>query len=80
MNDKTIKCQRVSTRHFIARSLLIGTLGVLSACSQPTEEEYFNNAKTALAESDYSTAIIEMKNALTLNGTNGEIRWLLGTT
>jgi len=72
--------KQVQSRTFIIRGLLIIALCTLAACSKTTEEEYFNKAKAALAASDNPTAIIEMKNALKLNGANAEIRWLLGTT
>lgn len=76
----TSKQRHLQSRTLIIPSLLIIALGTLTACSQTTEEEYVNKARAALAVSDNPTAIIEMKNALRLNGTNAEIRWLLGTT
>ncbi|MEZ0123292.1 MAG: XrtA/PEP-CTERM system TPR-repeat protein PrsT [Candidatus Reddybacter sp.] len=62
----------------LTTTLIISLLSMLSACSKPTEEEYFNRAKAALAEGNQQTAIIELKNTLLLNNSNSEARWLLG--
>ncbi len=61
-------------------ALIISLLAVLGGCAKPTEEEYLNRAKAALTEDDLDTAVINLKNALSLNKANGEARWLLGTT
>ncbi|MBQ0720349.1 MAG: PEP-CTERM system TPR-repeat protein PrsT [Gammaproteobacteria bacterium] len=80
MIDSTPKHRRLNTRTFATRTLLVGALITLLACSPATEEDYVNRAKAALAENDNTTAIIEMKNVLGLNKENAEVRWLLGTT
>ena len=77
LSTSTPQRSRLLTTALMA-SLLLGLLSLLSACSKPTEEEYFNRAKAALAEDNQKVAIIELKNTLLLNNTNSEARWLLG--
>lgn len=51
---------------------------MLVACGGDTSEEYIARAKDYIAEADYPSAAIELQNALKLDGTAAEARWLLG--
>jgi cellulose synthase operon protein C len=51
----------------------------LAACGgRKTSEEYLASAKDYIVEADYPAAVIELQNALQLDGASGESRWLLG--
>ncbi len=62
-------------RHILACLLLIG----LVACgSDESSEQYLARARDFVAEADYKSATIELKNALRLDAEAAEARWLLG--
>lgn len=59
--------------------LLALALLLLAACGgEQTSEQYLSRAKSYFAKSDYSSATIELQNALQLDGKSAEARWLLG--
>ena len=53
---------------------------VLIACSEPSDEELFQQAQTYLGEGKVPEAIIKLKNVLQKNSDNYQARWLLGKT
>ncbi|CAA0118057.1 Beta-barrel assembly-enhancing protease [Halioglobus japonicus] len=55
------------------------TLLVLAGCGkEETTEQYIQQAKDAMAASEYRTATIELKNALRQDPNSAQARWLLG--
>ena len=65
----------------IARTIsLSALLVILTACGRgDTAEEYLAKANQHIANSDYKSAVIELKNALKLDSQAAEARYLLGT-
>lgn len=64
---------------FTSRTLCaVFLVTVLAACGGDSAEEYIARAKQFIAESNYDAATIELKNALQVDNTSGEARWLLG--
>lgn len=59
----------------LALALLIGGCG---AGGQLTDTQYVQEAEQAIAKGDVKTALIQLKNALVVNGDNMRARWLLG--
>ena len=63
----------------IRTALLSFSLLALMACGEgDTAEQYITRAQDALAKSEYSAAMIELKNALRLDPNSAQARWLLG--
>lgn len=59
--------------------LVILTLSFIAACGETeTPEQYLARAKEYLANADSPAATIELQNALRLNGSSAEARFLLG--
>lgn len=54
--------------------------GLLAACGGPSDQELIASAKASLEKNDTRTAVIQLKNALAINGQSGEVRLLLGRT
>ena len=50
----------------------------LVACGSDSADEYIARAEQFMAESNYDSATIELKNALQRDGKSGQARWLLG--
>ncbi len=48
------------------------------ACSRSSDEDYLQRAKAALAQADVKSAEIELANALQIDATAAEARWLTG--
>lgn len=68
------------SKHLLRFSALL-LLCALVGCDttfQAADEIYVANAKKYLAQDDYSSAEIELKNALQRNPENREARWMLG--
>ncbi len=58
---------------------IVTLLATLSACSGGVStEEHITRANQFIANSEYDSAIIELKNALQEDSESGEARWLLG--
>ena len=59
----------------------LAAMSLLQGCSDSslTDAEYLAKAKDSQDKGDYQATIIDLKNALRLNGGNREARWLLGT-
>jgi putative PEP-CTERM system TPR-repeat lipoprotein len=64
------------TQGLVAVALCVG----LAACGQKSPEELLAAAKQAVAKDDLKAAQIHLKNALTQEPGNGEIRFMLGET
>lgn len=60
--------------------LVVALCAGLAACGQKSPEELMAAAKEAVAKDDLKAAQIHLKNALTQQPGNGEIRFLLGET
>jgi len=59
--------------------ILAFVLLTLAACGgKKTSDEYLASAKDYIAQADYPAAMIELQNALQLDGASAESRWLLG--
>ena len=52
---------------------------LIVGCGTKSTEEYVESARAYIDKSDYSAAVIELKNAIEQNGTHAEARWLLGS-
>ncbi|MEM7001253.1 MAG: XrtA/PEP-CTERM system TPR-repeat protein PrsT [Pseudomonadota bacterium] len=57
--------------------VIVSLFSVLSGCAGATAEEHVANAQTQLAENDFNTALIELKNAVQKNPDSAEARALL---
>jgi len=53
-------------------------VSILTACSGDSLEDYLARADKYVQENNYDSAIIELKNALQLDGQSAQARWLLG--
>ena len=60
--------------------VLILMLGMITACTSTTSEEYLKQARENIDKKEIQTAIINLKNALQQNPKNGQARFLLGET
>ena len=65
---------------FFKTSLLLGLLGVMTACGSVSPEERMQSAQALLAEGRVQAGIIELKNLLKANPEHLEGRRLLGET
>ena len=62
-------------RNFILTLVLLA----LAACGwEETSVQHLDRAKEYINASDNDAAVIELQNALKLDGASGEARWLLG--
>lgn len=52
----------------------------LISCGQKTAQEHFDLAKKSIEKQDYNSAVIELKNAIAQDNTNGNFRFLLANT
>ncbi len=57
---------------------LVFVISVLSGCTKKTSAEHITSANEAIAQKDFATASIELKNAIRIEPNNAEIRFLLG--
>ncbi len=53
-------------------------VSILTACSGDSLDDYLARADKYVQEDNYDSAIIELKNALQLDGESAQARWLLG--
>ena len=59
-------------------ALVFSVLLIITGCSKKTSEEYIALAETKIQENDIPTAIIELKNAISVNAQDPKSRFMLG--
>jgi putative PEP-CTERM system TPR-repeat lipoprotein len=60
-------------------ALIFSILLIITGCSEKTSDEYIALAETKIQEKDFSTAIIELKNAISVNTQEPKSRFMLGS-
>ncbi len=73
-----LKSKGINTANLML--VLVLTLGMFTACTSKTSEEYLEQARVNVGKKEFKTAIINFKNALQQNPKNGQARYLLGET
>lgn len=63
-------------KHHLA--LVFSSLLIMSGCSEKTSDEYIAMAEANIQEDDMASAIIELKNAISVNGQDPRSRFMLG--
>ena len=58
--------------------VILSLVGLFACGESTTTSEYVDNARRYLDDGKTTAAIIELKNALKIEGDNAEARWLLG--
>jgi putative PEP-CTERM system TPR-repeat lipoprotein len=60
-------------------ALIFSVILIITGCSEKTSDEYIALAETKIQQNDFSTAIIELKNAIGVNAQDPRSRFMLGT-
>jgi putative PEP-CTERM system TPR-repeat lipoprotein len=60
-------------------ALIFSILLIITGCSEKTSDEYIALAETKIQQEDFSTAIIELKNAISVNTQEPKSRFMLGS-